>query len=153
MTETAAEQAGAMIRKHAQELRDTWQARLLAGTEGREFKIALRIIASEWPTALDALLRVVFKGQALLDATDRPILSGYATTQIDGSLWCAVIHRDLSWDYMKLYDYEIELVAEFRIIADRLKFNDADRTMMFEILKKWVTSDMRVDEYGLRKLH
>jgi hypothetical protein len=150
MTETAAQQAGALIRKHAQELRDTWQARLLAKAEGKEFAVALAIIALEWPTAVPMLLRTVFPG--FTDIT-RPFLTGYASVQIDGSLYCAVIERDYSWNYIRLYNTEIEMTAAFRIIADNLKLDDADRTMMFDILRKWVTSDMRVDEYGRRKLH
>ena len=43
--------------------------------------------------------------------------------------------------------------ATFRTLADKMKLNDADRTAMFDILRKWVTSDMRVDEWGRRKLH
>jgi hypothetical protein len=147
---TAAEQAGVLIRKHAQELRDTWQARLLAKAEGKEFAVALAVIALEWPTALPTLLRTVFPG--FTDLT-RPFLSGYASVQIDGSLYCAVIEKDYSWNYIRLYDNQIEMAAEFRTIADKLKFNDADRTSMFEILRKWVTSDMRYDPYGPRKLN
>ena len=147
---TAAEQAGQLIRKHSQELRDTWQARLLAGAEGREAAVALCIIALEWAPALPTLMRTVFP-----NFTDikRPFLTGYASTQIDGSLYCAMIDSDYSWTHVRLYDHEIEMVAAFRTIADKLKFNDADRTAMFDILRKWVTSDARVDEYGKRKLH
>lgn len=147
---TAAEQATVLTHKHAQELRDTWQARLLAEAEGREYAVAQCIIALEWPTALPVLMRVVFPG--FLDIK-RPFLTGYAVTQIDGSVWCSMIDRDYSWCNVRVYDHERDLTAEYRAIADRLKLNDADRTMMFDALRKWVTSDLRIDEYGKRKLH
>lgn len=147
---TAATQAGALIRMHAQQLRDTWQARLLAAADGKEFAVALCVIALEWPTALPTLLRATFPG--FRDIV-RPFLTGYATTQIDGSIYCAMIDRDYSWGYQKLYDSQAEMTAEFRAIADKLKLADKDREKMFDLLKKWVTSDRRVDEYGRRKLN
>ncbi len=146
---TALEQANSLIRKHALELRGSWQARLLAGTKGLNFKVAVCIITNEWPNLIMHLMHVVHPG---CDIT-RPILIGYATIQIDGSIWCSIIDYDRTWNYVKLFDHVVELNAEFRTIADKLKFNDADREAMFGILRKWVTSDMRVNEYGRRKLH
>ena len=149
-TETAVEQANSLIRKHAQELRDTWQARLLAEAEGREFAVALAVICLEWPTALPTLMRTVFPG--FVDIT-RPFFAGYARTQIDGSVWCGLIDRDYEWRYIRVYTSEHDYVTAFRVIADKLKLNDDDRTMMFKVLRNWITSDMRIDEYGRRKLH
>jgi hypothetical protein len=132
---------------HAQQLRDKWQARILAENKGRAFVVALAIIAKRWPEALEILLRVVFES---FRDIGRPFIRSRAIVQKDGSVIAEVVPRIGPPRWQIVYDSEAEMVKEFRDIADRLRLDDAERVEMTETLKMWVAADRRVDFNGER---
>ena len=132
---------------HAQKLRDKWQARILAETNGRAFVVALAIIAKRWPEATEILLRVVFEN---FRDIARPFITSHATVQKNGKVVAIVAPRIGVPRWQIIYDSEAEMVKEFRDIADRLKLDDAERVEMTETLKRWIAADRRVDVNGDR---
>lgn len=130
--------------KAAGDLRNTWQARLLAAAKGTDQAVAIIILAQEWPNAMDALLRVVFPGFTDLK---RPFLSGYARIWTNGAVLCPAMFND-GRRVIRLYDNPQHLTDAFRKLADTLKLDDADRADLFRVLKRWVVADHRIGVNG-----
>jgi len=139
----------ALIDMAAQQLRDTWQAKVLATATHELGAVATAIIAHEWPVAMPFLLRVVF-GKSDLEP---PFLIGYATINKAGIVCCEMKRRDGMRCIAGIYRSEIAMRDDFRKLADRLKLSDADRVALFGVLKKWVTCDLRIDHHGDKRLH
>ena len=92
------------------------------------------------------MLRVAFPGFVQIQP---PIYTGFARIIADGRIVCDYINRDMALVRNALvYDSEDELIKQFRDIADRLKFSDADRIKMFADLKRWVSRDDRIKPEG-----
>jgi hypothetical protein len=132
--------------KAAGDLRNTWQARLLAVAKGTEQAVSLIILAQEWPNAMDALLRVVFPGFTDLK---RPFLIGYARIWTNGAVLCPAMFHD-GKRTVRLYDNPQQLNDAFRNLADKLKLDDGDRADLFRVLKRWVVADHRIGVNGER---
>lgn len=138
----------AMLSKHAQQLRDEWQARILAETKGEFFSICLAMLTHNYREAIPVLLRVVFRG---FQDIKKPFFCSGASIMKDGRVVCDVIDKDGMWKNILIYDSEAHLIKAFRDIADRLKLSDADRAEMFAAVKRWVVADRRVNEEGQRQ--
>ncbi len=136
----------ALWSKPAGELRDTWQARVLAAAKGTTQAVAIIILAQEWPTVMPVLLRVVFPGFTDLK---RPFLIGYARIWTNGAVLCPAMFDD-GKRTIRLYDNADQMNREFRDLADKLKLSDADRAELFRVLKRWVVCDHRIGVNGER---
>lgn len=143
------------IGRHAQDLRNTWQARALAEARGKEAAIVMAVLFHSYRPAMQILLRVVFPNAPLArngwTEISRPFLYGAATVVADGKVTCGMIGKDgRKYPRMLLFDREAQLVSMFRRLADRLKFTDAERIEMTEAVKRWVVADHRVNHMGVK---
>ena len=128
--------------RHAQQLRDEWQCRLLVEAKDKNAAIVLAMLANLYYEAMEVLLRVAFPG---FERINPPIYTGFARVTSDGRVVCDYINRDgMTLRNALVYDSEAELIKQFRDIADRLKFSDEDRVAMFRDLKRWVSRDDRI---------
>lgn len=142
--------------RHAQDLRDTWQARALAESKGRLSAVMLAVLMHSYLSAMQILLRVVFPRAPIAKngwpEINRPFLYGPAAIDIGGRIRCGMfdrIGRRLPWTI--IYATEGDLLKDFRDLADRLKLNDHDRVQMTEAVKRWIVRDVRVDHLGRKK--
>ena len=134
--------------RHAQDLRETWQARCLAEAKGRLAAMVLAVLMHSYPTAMQVLLRVVFPtapvGKGGWVEVSPPFFWGPATILAGGAVVCKTIQKDRSTVQNGLvYGSEEFLIKEMRDLADRLKLDDGDRNEMTESFKRWIVRDMR----------
>lgn len=128
--------------KVAGELRATWQGRALAAAQGTTGSVLLSVLAHNYDQQMAVLLRAVFpsgiSAKAILTSAGRVMKNGAIVADVgfaDGRVEKkCVLYRD-----------EIALRDDFRRLADRLHFSDADRTELFAAVKKWVVADYRLD--------
>jgi hypothetical protein len=83
----------------------------------------------------------------------RPFISSGATIQLSGQLVCDVTEKSGMVAPAVVYQSTDELNREMRMLADRLKFTDAERIEFTAAIQHWVVADMRVDHLGKRKLN
>jgi hypothetical protein len=136
-----------LVNKHADEIREMWQSKALAASTGKLRKVITVALAKEYPGALVTLMKVTFPGFVDLD---RPMFVSYATIAPSGRVICDMVDRDGSKRKVSVYLNEDAFIYEMRKLADGLKLSDAERTEMFTVLQKWVTSDKRVGLFGQR---
>lgn len=142
--------------RHAQDLRDTWQARALAEARGRQQAVVLAVLFHNYHAAMQVLLRVVFPKAPLAGngwtEINRPFLIGAALIAPDGTICCDMMRRDgVIAKRAPIYRGESSLLFDMRKLADKLKLADADRREMFGAIQNWIVRDMRIDHLG-RKL-
>lgn len=143
------------VKRHAQDLRNTWQARCLAETKGKEAAVVLAVLFHNYLPAMQILMRVVFPTAPIARngwvEISLPFYYGGAMIDKGGHIGCGMVTRDRrKIPNARIFDREAQLVSMFRKLADRLKLNDADRTEMTEAVKRWVVRDMRVNHEGER---
>lgn len=131
------------IRRHAQDLRDTWQARAIAETTGRTRAVVLIVLTMSHSRAMTMLLRVL----GYRDIT-RPFLSSGATIQPSGKMVCDVTEKSGLVAPAVVYESTDAMNKEMRDLADRLKFTDRERLEFTAALQHWVVADLRVDHLG-----
>lgn len=130
-------------RRHAQDLRETWQGRAMAAARGKLGMVLLSVLAHNYDEALPTLLRVVFPG---FTEPALPCLVSAAKVAKTGAIVADMLGRDgQKHSNVPLYQSEIKLRDDFRRLADELKFNDSDREQMFLAVQKWVVADRRLD--------
>lgn len=134
------------LHRHAQDLRDTWQARCLAEAKGKTAAVVLIILCMSYTTAIKTLLRVVF------DIRDipRPFFASGAEVQLSGKLVCDIVERSGLTHPVVVYESLDDLNREMRDLAERLKLSDAERLEFTAAIKRWVVADHRVDHLGRR---
>lgn len=130
--------------KHAQALRDMWQGRVLAATQGDPIgAVALSVLAHSYDEAMPVLLRVVFPG---FEGLRPPLLCSAGKIAKTGSVVADVIRRDGSRvKETVLFRNELALQSAFRRLADTLKLSDDDRRELFGAVQRWVVADRRLD--------
>lgn len=133
-------------RRHAQDLRETWQARALAHTYGTPLgAVMLSVLAHNFDEHMPTLLRVVIPGYPNVPAPV-PMIASAARIAKNGAVVAKVVDRDgTEYANHKIYDSEIKMRDVFRRLADVLKFNDSDREQMFIAAQNWVVADRRLD--------
>lgn len=134
--------------RHAQDLRDTWQARCLAEAKGKTAAVVLIVLTMSYSTAIKTLLRVVFGRRDI----DRPYLASGAEIHLSGKLVCDIVERSGITRPVVIYDSIGELNRDMRDLADRLKLKDSERLEFTAAIQRWVVADHRVDHLG-RKLN
>lgn len=139
-----------LLRMHVDQLRETWQSRVLREAVNSTLeRIFLAVFAEAYPGALKILLAATFPG--FTDIT-RPFLRGYATVTRSGWVVCNMICTDGTIRKAAVYESQDRLLSDARNLADKLKLSDKDRTEMFDLLRKWIASDLRVGVNGERVL-
>ncbi len=136
------------LTRHAQDLRQTWQARSLAEAKGKQAAVVLIVLSLSYPGAIKTLLRVVFPG---FKDIQKPFFTSGATIILNGKLICDMIDRSGLTRQVVVYESTDEMNRDMRGLADRLKLSDRDRLEFTAALQKWVVADLRVDHLG-RKL-
>ncbi len=125
------------------DIRDTWQARCLAGAQGRTAMVLLSVRAHNYDEAMLPLLQVVFPGFTSITApflctAGRVAKSGHVTADMVEKSSCIVKNH-------ALYRNETILRNDFRKLADRLKLADHERRELFTCVQRWVVADRRLD--------
>ena len=132
------------FRKHAQELRESWQVKALIATQRDPIGATLlSALAHSYDDAMPVLLRVAFPG---FKSIQPPFLVTAGRIAKTGAVVANMAMSDgtIIKDYV-LWQTERSLRDAFRRLADRLKFNDKDRTEMFKCVQRWVVADRRLD--------
>ncbi len=127
--------------KLAEELRESWQGRLLAMSKGKIGAITLVILANAYPDAMDVLMRVILPGVQVKP----PCFQGNARISRTGSVVCNVLGENgIVHLNVEAFANPSELVNEYRRMADSLKLADGERLEMFLAIQKWITGDYRI---------
>lgn len=134
-------------KRHAQDLRETWQARIIAESTGKTRAVVLIVLTMSYSRAIQTLLRV--NGYRDIE---RPFLCSGATIALDGKLICDVTEKSGLVAPAVVYDSTDELNRDMRGLADRLKLTDRERLEFTAAIQKWVVADQRVDHLGKRKM-
>lgn len=137
------------IHDHAQKLRDSWQARVLAEAKGKTAAIVLIVLTMNYQSAVKTLLRVVFPG---FRDIQRPFFCSGATILLNGKLICDLTEKSGLVRPVVIYDSTEAMNRDMRGLADRLKLSDAERLEFTAAIQKWVVADLRIDHLGRRKL-
>lgn len=141
------------FRRHAQELRDAWQGRLLArslvlnagSAKPRDplGACVLSILAHNFDAAMPVLLRVVFPGFV---SVAPPFLVSCARIAKTGHLMADLFTRDGQIAKNQIvFRSTRQMEGALRRLADEARLNDADRVEFFEAAKRWVVADYRLD--------
>jgi hypothetical protein len=130
-------------RRHAQDLRECWQGRLLAHASGKIGAVALSILAHNYDDGLPILLRVVFPGFTSITA---PFFCSAAKIVKTGHVCADMVNRDgrIIKNAVIFRDTR-GMESELRRLADAVKLSDAERTEFFACAKRWVVADHRLD--------
>lgn len=131
------------FRRHAQDLRETWQAKVLAAATGKLGAVVLSVLAHNFDDEMPVLLRVVFPGFTSITA---PFLMSAGKIAKTSHVCADVCRRDGEIVKMAiLFRNTLELQSEMRRLADRVKLSDRDRNALFGAVKNWLVCDYRLD--------
>lgn len=126
------------------ELRETWQVRALMATQNDPIGTTLlSVLAHSYDDAMHVLMRVAFPG---FTSIRPPFLCTAGKVAKTGAVVADLVTNDgnILKDFV-LWNTERSLRDAFRRLADRLRFNDKDRTEMFKCVQRWVVADRRLD--------
>lgn len=134
------------LHRHAEDLRQTWQGRVLSDTRCRGIgAVVLSVLAHAFDAeVVVTLMRCVDPQWTHVAA---PFICSAAKVHKTGTVVADVVWRDnrppsknelIFWNERDLRD-------AFRRLADRLKLNDQDRVELFTCVKRWVVADLRLD--------
>ena len=127
-----------------EEIRHTWQARILRGSRGRMRAIALSVISHSCNIEELAFLMKV----ALLSVyVPTPFYSSAARISGRGRVYCRLVTEDGEEKTVVVFKHKKQMEGAFRYLADKLYLGDAMRVEMFAAVNKWVVCDYRVDPY------
>jgi hypothetical protein len=129
--------------RHAQELRETWQAKLLLGSQEMMAAVVLSVLAHSFDEAMPTLLRVVFPGFRSITA---PFFCSAGRILKSGDVAADMVTRDGQvLKNVGIFRSTRAMEGAFRRLADRLRLDDADRAQLFIAVKNWVVCDYRID--------
>jgi hypothetical protein len=129
--------------RHAQDLRETWQAKVLIAAKGELGAVVLSVLAHNFDDAMPALLRVVFPG---FTSIATPFFCSAGKIAKTGHVCADLVTRDGKIIRMfAIFRDERQLERAFRKLADRTKLSDEDRVALFAAVKRWVVCDYRLD--------
>jgi hypothetical protein len=130
--------------RHAQDLRETWQARALAASQNRHVGVVLlSVLAHNYDEAMHILMRVVFPG---FTSITPPFLVTAGKVDKTGAVVADILQTTgIISKNVAIYGSETALRDDFRRLADQLKLSDPDRIEMFKCVQRWVVADRRLD--------
>jgi hypothetical protein len=140
--------------RHAQELRDSWQGRVLRGAleltgpgiaRPRNVMGAavLSVLAHSFDDAIPVLLRTVFPG---FQAVGVPFFCTAAKIAKTGQIMADLITRDgARMKNQVIFRDTRQMETQFRRHADAARLDDKDRTEFIAAVKRWVVCDYRLD--------
>lgn len=141
------------FRRHAQELCDSWQGKVLAralvvqGGVGRARGLpgaaVLSVLAHNFDNAMPVLLRVVFPDWKSIGS---PMLCSAARIAKTGDVMADMIGKDGQFfKNQQLFRNTRRMESAFRRVADEARLDDKQRVEFFEAVKRWVVCDYRLD--------
>jgi hypothetical protein len=142
--------AVALAKSPAQTIAETWQARALRESSGKTAAVVMAVLFYSYSEAMEVLLRVIYPGFRELRF---PFYTSGATVVKTGKVVCDLATARFGSHLVTarntlVYESEGELIKEFRDLADRLKFTDAERVQMTTAVQNWVVADLRIDHMG-----
>jgi hypothetical protein len=127
--------------RRSQELRDSWQGKLLAKARTKDYMVALSVIATNYDEMMIPLLRAVHPGWI---EPSLPCLCSSGRVAKSGAIFAqCMFHQGRK--YVVLYKDERELRDCFRRLADQAKLADDERIEMFQAIRNWIKADYRLD--------
>lgn len=139
------------FRRHASELRETWQSRLLGWAIDVHDGVAkpkdplgmcvISVLAHNFDDAMPVLL-------ALHGArgVDVPMLVSAAKIAKNGHVMADFVGRSgAKHRNQNLFNSTKRMEGTFRRLADSLKLTDVERREMFAAVQRWVVCDYRLD--------
>jgi hypothetical protein len=135
----------AAARALREELREPWQTRVLTRTRYEPIgMVVLSVLGHSYDDKLLLWLAAAFPG---FRSISTPFLCSAGKIDKTGRVIADVVWEDFSLPAkaQPIFRDVRHMEGSFRRLADRLKLNDADRTELFDALKKWVVADMRLD--------
>lgn len=136
------------FRRHFNDLRATWQGRVLAEAQGRMMLVVCSMLAHSYDDTMPILLRIV---QPKCWDTDKqslklPLLCSCGKVNKRGQIVADVIIKEDTPPISKvMFVDERDFEYEFRKLADRATFSDLERTELFACAKRWIVADFRLD--------
>lgn len=131
------------FRRHAQDLRGTWQGRLLAETSGDLSLVVMSILAHNFDEAFIVLCHVVFPG---FEGLKLPGFVSAAKVNKAGQVVAdfATVNGVIEKDFV-VFKSEMQMTAVLRKLADVMKFTDQERIEFFVAARRWLVADRRLD--------
>jgi len=131
-------------KRHAQDLRNTWQAQVLFATDKTILGMVVQsVLAHHFDDALPTLFRLFWPEWTSISA---PFLCSAAKIAKNGVIVAdAVMANGTIVKDFGLFQNETGLRDTFRYLSDRLKLSDDDRRELFWCVQKWVVADRRLD--------
>lgn len=135
--------------RHASELRDTWQAKVLAAAKGRMIVAIPSILAHTYDEAMPTLMRLVrplcWDPERLSLRT--PFLCSIAKVDKAGRIVADAVMHDYGIPQKDkvIFASERDFEYELRKLADLTRLDDKDRIEFFKVAKRWVAADRRLD--------
>lgn len=129
----------------ADQLRDSWQGRMLRYVERQEQlgPVVLSLLADSFDETMPFLLAAVFPG---VQGVRAPFYCSNPKINKSGRVVADMIERDGTKTPEKvIFVSERQMEAVFRVLADKVKLSDTDRRDLFSCVLRWVKSDMRLD--------
>jgi hypothetical protein len=133
-------------RRHAEDLRQTWQGRMLYFTrmDAAPHAIVLSMLANYFETdAVLVLLKAVFPG---FDGIKAPFICSAAKINKAGQVVADFVDRNelVHKDYV-IFRNTVEMKSRLRKLADAMKLTDRERIEFFTVARRWVVADRRLD--------
>lgn len=131
------------VDRHARQLREAWQGRVLAAAKGHTGAVVLSILAHNFDGAILTLCQVVFPG---FESIRAPFLCSAGRIDKAGRVIADVAEKDgrISKGQV-MYLTDIAYRDAMRRLADRLKLSDRERLEFFTCVKRWLVADLRLD--------
>ena len=129
----------------AEVLRQSWQGRALACTNGQGAMLAvlMSLFAEVHDDAFPFLMRAVFPEWHGVYA---PFICSAPKIDKAGRIIADVVKKGGAKSKGHVvFDSEDQMQTQFRRLADWLKLDDKDRVAMFDAVRAWVKADMRLD--------
>lgn len=128
--------------KHLQEIRETWQGRVLTGTTGDMNAVVMSMLAHSFDEAMPVLLTAVYGRIGI----ELPGLCSAGRINKAGRIVADLALRDgrIVKDH-RIFMSERAMRDVLRRLADKLKLDDGDRLQFFICARKWVVADRRLD--------
>lgn len=129
------------------DLRSSWQARALAGTQDKLQAVVMSVLAHNYDEAMPVLMQVAFPGFRV------------GATPISHAIYCSAARIDKSGRVVAdmvsrtgrkiknsiVFMSELDMQNAFRRLADMMKLDDHERIEMFHAVQRWVVADRRLD--------
>lgn len=132
------------FRRHADDLRQSWQGRMLAMTYGKSISgVVLSILSHNFDDAMPVLLRAVFPGFVSIKA---PFICSAAKISKHGHVVADIIDREERHIRGAVIFRSLqEMETALRRLADKMRLSDSARAEFFMAAKNWVVADCRLD--------